>query len=250
VTDVAIRVVGGANFATAGDNVNANDLPLPDVFPFLSTPWDGLNRIHQNPAGGPPITPTTISPTPVITQTGTPPTATPIRTFTPTGTVFVSTPTNSGTPAPPTVTFTPTGTRTLLPPPSVTPTRTVSITPSLTSTPTPSQLLPDLAIDMVRIELQFISCLSPGNPLGVRVFFDNIGQAASGSFVVNVNGATQTVSGLPANAGQALFFPGAGNPVSITLDSTGLVTESNETNNTFSGMVAVPTAPPPCTPTP
>jgi subtilase family serine protease len=103
---------------------------------------------------------------------------------------------------------------------------------------------------MVRIELQFISCLSPGNPLGVRVFFDNIGQAASGSFVVNVNGATQTVSGLPANAGQALFFPGAGNPVSITLDSTGLVTESNETNNTFSGMVAVPTAPPPCTPTP
>jgi hypothetical protein len=250
VTDVAIRVVGGTNFATAGDNVDANDLPLPDVFPFLSTPWDGLNRIHQNPAGGPPITPTTVSPTPVITQTGTPPTATPFRTFTPTGTVFVPTPTNSGTPAPPTVTFTPTGTRTLIPPPSVTPTRTVSITPSRTSTSTPSQLLPDLAIDMVRIELQFISCLSPGNPLGVRVFFDNIGQAASGSFVVNVNGATQTVSGLPANAGQALFFPGVGNPVSITLDSTGLVTESNETNNTFSGMVAVPTAPPPCTPTP
>ncbi len=253
VTDVAIRVVGGTNFATAGDNVNANDLPLPDVFPFLSTPWDGLNRIHQNPAGGPPITPTTISPTPVITQTGTPPTATPIRTFTPTGTVFVPTPTNSGTPATPTppltVTFTPTGTRTLLPPPSVTPTRTVSITPSQSSTPTPSQLLPDLAIDMVRIELQSISCLSPGNPLGVRVFFDNIGQAASGSFVVNVNGATQTVSGLPANAGQALFFPGAGNPVNITLDSTSLVTESNETNNTFSGMVAVPTAPLPCTPT-
>jgi hypothetical protein len=247
VTDVAIRVVGGANFATAGDNVNANDLPLPDTFPFLSTPWDGLNRIHQNPAGGPPITPTTISPTPIFTQTGTPPTPTPIRTFTPTGTVFVSTPTNSGTPAPPTVTFTPTGTRTLIPPPSVTPTGT--ITPSLTSTPTPSQLLPDLAIDMVRIELQVISCLSPGNPLGVRVFFDNIGQAASGSFVVNVNGATQTVSGLPASAGGAVFFAGAGNPVTVTLDSTNLVTESNETNNTFSAMVPVPTAPLPCTPT-
>ena len=249
VTDVAIRVVGGANFATAGDNVNANDLPLPEAFPFLSTPWDGLNRIHQNPAGGP-----TITPTPIITQTGTPPTPTPIRTFTPTGTVFVPTPTHSGTPATPTppltVTFTPTGTRTMIPPPSVTPTRTGSITPSLTSTPTPSQLLPDLAIDMVRIELQFISCLSPGNPLGVRVFFDNIGQAASGGFVVNVNGVTQTVSGLPANAGQALFFPGAGNPVNVTLDSTNLVTESNETNNTFSGTLPVPTPPPPCTPTP
>jgi hypothetical protein len=249
VTDVAIRVVGGANFATAGDNVNANDLPLPDTFPFLSTPWDGFNRIHQNPAGGPPITPTTISPTPVITQTGTPPTPTPVRTFTPTGTVFVPTPTNSGTPAPPTVTFTPTGTRTVIPPPSMTPSGTVSITPSLTSTPTPSQLLPDLAIDTVRIELQVISCLSPGNPLGVRVFFDNIGQVAAGSFVVNVNGATQTVSGLPANAGQALFFPGVVNQVTVTLDSTNLVAESNETNNTFSGMLPVPTAPLPCTPT-
>jgi subtilase family serine protease len=102
---------------------------------------------------------------------------------------------------------------------------------------------------MVRIELQVISCLSPGNPLGVRVFFDNNGQATSGSFVVDVNGATQTVSGLPANAGQALFFPGITNPVTVTLDSSGLVTESDETNNTFSGMVPVPTPPLPCTPT-
>jgi hypothetical protein len=248
VTDVAIRVVGGTNFATAGDNVNANDLPLPDVFPFLSTPWDGLNRIHQNPAGGPPITPTTVSPTPVITQTGTPPTATPIRTFTPTGTVFVATHTDTSTPSPP-VTFTPTGTRTIIPPPSVTPTGTGSITPTLTRTPTPGQLLPDLAIETVKMELQVISCLSPGNPLGVRVFFENTGEVAAGSFVVNVNGVTQTVNGLPADAGGAVFFVGAGNPVTVTLDSTNLVAESNETNNTFSGMVPIPTAPLPCTPT-
>src|SRR5215208_4748745 len=124
VTDVAIRVVGGANFATAGDNVNANDLPLLDVFPFLSTPWDGLNRIHQNPAGGPPASPTPVTtgtvtgtaPSPTGTVTGTPPTptgtvtGTPIRTFTPTGTVFVPTvPTSTGT-GTPTRTFTPTGT--------------------------------------------------------------------------------------------------------------------------------------------
>ncbi|MGH2354544.1 MAG: DUF4331 domain-containing protein [Chloroflexota bacterium] len=49
VTDIAVRVVGGANYATAGDNVNVNDRPLPDTFPFLSTPWDGRNRVHQNP---------------------------------------------------------------------------------------------------------------------------------------------------------------------------------------------------------
>jgi hypothetical protein len=49
VTDVAIRVIGGTNYLTAGDAVDTNDMPLPEAFPFLSTPWDGLNRIHINP---------------------------------------------------------------------------------------------------------------------------------------------------------------------------------------------------------
>jgi hypothetical protein len=49
VTDVAIQVIGGANYAGAGDNVNENDKALPAVFPFLSTPWDGRNRQHDNP---------------------------------------------------------------------------------------------------------------------------------------------------------------------------------------------------------
>ena len=49
VTDVAIRVIGGTNYLSASDAVQTNDMPLPDMFPFLSTPWDGLNRIHQNP---------------------------------------------------------------------------------------------------------------------------------------------------------------------------------------------------------
>ncbi len=49
VTDVAIRVVGGTNYLSASDAVQTNDMPLPDVFPFVSTPWDGRNRVHQNP---------------------------------------------------------------------------------------------------------------------------------------------------------------------------------------------------------
>ena len=49
VTDVAIRVIGGTNYLSASDAVQANDMPLPDTFPFLSTPWDGRNRVHQNP---------------------------------------------------------------------------------------------------------------------------------------------------------------------------------------------------------
>jgi hypothetical protein len=49
VTDVAIKVIGGQNYLAATDAVNANDKPLPEIFPFLSSPWDGLNRFHINP---------------------------------------------------------------------------------------------------------------------------------------------------------------------------------------------------------
>jgi Domain of unknown function (DUF4331) len=49
VTDIAIRVVGGPALANAGDNVNNNDKPYPNAFPYLASPWDGRNRVHQNP---------------------------------------------------------------------------------------------------------------------------------------------------------------------------------------------------------
>ena len=49
VTDVAIRVVGGTNYAGASDAVQSNDKPLPEVFPFIASPWDGRNRVHMNP---------------------------------------------------------------------------------------------------------------------------------------------------------------------------------------------------------
>lgn len=49
VTDIAIRVIGGTNYLSASDGVDTNDKPLPDVFPFIASPWDGRNRFHQNP---------------------------------------------------------------------------------------------------------------------------------------------------------------------------------------------------------
>jgi len=49
VTDIAVKVVGGTNYAAAGDNVNSNDVVLPASFPFLATPHDGRNRVHANP---------------------------------------------------------------------------------------------------------------------------------------------------------------------------------------------------------
>ena len=49
VTDIAVQVVGGPNYAGAGDGVTLNDKPLPATFPFLASPWDGRNRVHRNP---------------------------------------------------------------------------------------------------------------------------------------------------------------------------------------------------------
>jgi hypothetical protein len=51
VTDVAVKVVGGPNYLglPTVDAVDENDKDLTDAFPFLPTPWDGLNRRHMNP---------------------------------------------------------------------------------------------------------------------------------------------------------------------------------------------------------
>ena len=50
VTDIVIRVVGGANYiaARAADGVNTNDATLSSSFPFLASPFDGRNRQHAN----------------------------------------------------------------------------------------------------------------------------------------------------------------------------------------------------------
>ena len=51
VTDVAVKVIGGANYIALPsiDSVDNNDKPLTEAFPFLSTPWDGRDRVHANP---------------------------------------------------------------------------------------------------------------------------------------------------------------------------------------------------------
>ena len=125
VTDVAVRVVGGANYAAAGDGVDTNDLPLLDTFPFLSTPWDGFSRFHQNPEGGQ-------TPTPIGTGT---PTGT--ITATATGTALTSTVTATALTATPT--FTEVTPSTASPTSMVaTPTGSSTFTPTSTATNTPS----------------------------------------------------------------------------------------------------------------
>jgi photosystem II stability/assembly factor-like uncharacterized protein len=108
------------------------------------------------------------------------------------------------------------------------------------------QPLPDLTITGMSIRLQNPSCLLPGDPLGVSLGIQNIGQAAAGTFTVNVNGLQQTVETLGVGETLPLFFPNSTNPVTATVDSSGAVTESNENNNSRSEMVPVPTPPLPC----
>jgi hypothetical protein len=50
VTDIALRVVGGMTYiaARASDGVNTNDMAYPNQFPFIGSPHDGRDRVHQN----------------------------------------------------------------------------------------------------------------------------------------------------------------------------------------------------------
>ena len=78
----------------------------------------------------------------------------------------------------------------------------------------------------------------------------NNGQAAAGSFVLRINGVDQTVGGLGIGEMTTVFFPGASNTVSATVDVTNAIVESAEDNNSRSEMLPIPTPPLPCiTPT-
>lgn len=110
----------------------------------------------------------------------------------------------------------------------------------------PPAQLPDLTIAQLRIEFQNTSCLTPGDPTGVRIWITNSGQAAAGSFVVRVDDVDQTVNSLGIGETATLFFAGYRNPVVAILDATGTVAETDENNNMRSEILPVPTPPLPC----
>jgi len=150
------------------------------------------------------------------------------------------------------------------------PTPTSTSTPTLAAfsarpTPTPVALLlylpiilrsplPDLTINSMGITLETGGdCNYTSTQLGVRVWFQNIGSADAGPFVVEVNGAQQTVtSGLHTGQTDTLWFPEYVyfRENTALVDATFQVTESNENNNQLSQVLPIPTLPPTCTPTP
>ena len=149
--------------------------------------------------------------------------------------------------------------------PTPTPTSTSTLTAfSTRPTPTPVALLylpiilrsplPDLTVNSMGITLETGgACNYTSTQLGVRVWFQNIGSADAGPFVVEVNGAQQTVtSGLHTGQTDTLWFLEYVYPGENTafVDATFQVTESNKNNNQLSQFLPIPTLPPTCTPTP
>jgi PKD repeat protein len=167
-------------------------------------------------------------------------TVTPSRTPIPCGAVIVVT-----------STFTPTIT--------ATPTRTATATATScgpiyrTATPDGTSL-PDLVISSITFAGSSPSCANqPKNSVVVT----NNGTVAAGTFQVSYSAGgvpqpAQTVNGLAAGQSVTLLFSsasGAGMTVTATADSTNMVAESNESNNTNSAILPIPTQAPTCTPT-
>jgi hypothetical protein len=138
----------------------------------------------------------------------------------------------------------------------------IDVEPTRTRTPTPGPTpgaedqgpLPDLAIKYVKIELETGGdCDYTSTQLGLRVVIENTGDAGAGPFVVEANGAQQTVDeGLAAGETARLWFAGYkhGGENTVIVDTAFQVQESDEDNNSFSQLVPIPTLPPTCTPPP
>lgn len=129
-----------------------------------------------------------------------------------------------------------------------TPSPTPTLTPSASFTPVST--LPDLKIVDMHYELQNVGCLLPGDVFGVRVWVQNQGQGAASSFMIQVNDAQLPVNGLGVGEMTSRFFLGIGNTVNVLVDATSVIAESDESNNAYTGMLAIPTPPLPCTVTP
>jgi hypothetical protein len=96
-------------------------------------------------------------------------------------------------------------------------------------------------------------CYSPrvNRGLGMQVTVRNLGTVAAGPFVVDLSGQRQTVSGLAAGESVEVRFQTFSVPSNtVTVDATGLIAESNESNNTVIWQVPAMTATPTGSPVP
>lgn len=127
-----------------------------------------------------------------------------------------------------------------------------------TATPIPTS--PDLIVTSMRYTLDpNESCLFTGIASGIEVSVSNVGTGNAGPFVVQVqtvgesNFVTGNVNGLATGASTTIFIDNFGwgvSAVRATVDSTNVVLESDELNNTLEQVLPQPTPYAPCTATP
>ncbi|MCH8160907.1 MAG: hypothetical protein IIB88_03325 [Chloroflexi bacterium] len=120
-------------------------------------------------------------------------------------------------------------------------------------TGTPILEAPDLVVRSMQVTLETGgACDFTSTTLGIRISIENIGSIDAGPFVVDVNGDQQTVTaGLESGMKASLWFSGFLNGEnSATVDATDQVIELDESNNSVTQILPVPTLPLPCTPTP
>jgi len=139
----------------------------------------------------------------------------------------------------------------------LTPTETPTPTPSQSATPTPTNTplpgpMPDLVVAGMSIGYQNAGCLMPGDLYGLWVRVSNIGQAPAAAFMVQVNDAQSPVEGLGAGESVSVLLNSGtmGGQLTALVDSASQIQESDETNNSLTQYVPIPTQPLPCTATP
>ncbi|MCX6030896.1 MAG: DNRLRE domain-containing protein [Chloroflexi bacterium] len=242
------HAICGAPLGIANAGVDAFDAHLLAGSPAIdagtaagapATDFDSRPRDATPDIGAYEYVPAAATATPTATSTGevTPPLPTPTATSTPSRT--------------------PTPSRTATPTKTSTATSTGGVTPPLpTSTATVTPTLPDLTLAYAYFNMRgyYGGCVLQYGDLVFYVCIANQGDAAAGPFTVGVNGEDRArAGGIPAQTTLCLEA-GAYNFsfATIITDRYDEVAESDETNNTWSGMFILPIPTPPllCTATP
>jgi subtilase family serine protease len=121
--------------------------------------------------------------------------------------------------------------------------------------PAQEESKPDLIVKYMYLEMEGRqgNCVAAYSPYEIRVVVENIGGTSASPFLVELNGARQTVNeGLAAGQIVVLRFPGTvpSGQYEAFVDVTDQIVERREDNNRFTYLAPTPTPPPLCTGTP
>jgi len=127
--------------------------------------------------------------------------------------------------------------------------QTSSATPAQNATP---KTLPDLIItDAILVIEQSDICDPQNSQIWIQVLVNNYGEIDAGPFLVRMNDEQQVVSGgLQADQQMILRFSGFSPQVTVLVDPSSTIDESDETNNQVLFNFDLPTIAPECIVTP